>query len=356
MLYYMAVRFLLLSGLLFLLAALKCSDEIRLSDNEKILVAFYNLDNLFDTIDDPSVNDAEFTPQGKYRWDAYKFAQKIDKLAKVIRQMDGSESPDVLGVCELENRSAFSALAVACDPSGSFDLVHEDSEDERGIDVGLLYNRNKLKLLDFKNYPVRLSSDSNDRTRGVLWVKLKSNNSDDTFQFIVCHFPSRREGKIKSMQNRLDAAKICKSIVAERCLTTKQNLVLLGDFNDEPWDQSLTIGLGAQKPGSESGTGLFNLMYAFNTKTSGTYRYKDQWDILDQFILSEALLDGHLPDYLPASVGIKSDKWLFQKGKFAGYPLRTFGGEKWLNGYSDHLPVFMTIRLSKNAKEKNQNH
>jgi predicted extracellular nuclease len=346
---YMPLRILLLCMLPFLLSALKCSDEIRFSEKGEISVAFYNLDNLFDTIDDLSTNDADFTPQGKYRWNAYKYARKLEKLAKVIRQIDGSAGPDVLGVCELENRNALEALANACDPAGRFDAVHKDSEDERGIDVGLIYNRNKMKLLEVCNYPVRLSSDSSDRTRGLLWVKLKSLTSDDTFQFIVCHFPSRREGKNKSMQNRMDAAKACSAIIMERCQTNRQNLVLMGDFNDEPWDQSLTVGLGAQKPGSDSQIGLFNLMYAFNAKTIGTYRYKDQWDILDQLILSAALLDGHLPDYVSASVGIKSDPWLFQKGKYAGYPLRTFGGDSWLNGYSDHLPVFMKIRIRKHA-------
>lgn len=352
----MPFRILLLCMLPFLLSALKCSDEIRFSEKGEISVAFYNLDNLFDTIDDLSTNDADFTPQGRYHWNTEKFNQKLEKLAKVIRRIDGSASPDVLGVCELENRPALEALAESCDPEGRFEVVHKDSEDERGIDVGLIYNREKLSLLELHSYPVRLSGDSSDRTRSILWVKLKSNISDDTFQFIVCHFPSRREGKMKSMQNRMDAAKACSSIVAERCHTAAQNLVLMGDFNDEPWDQSLSVGLSAQKPDADSRTGLFNLMYTFDTKISGTYRYKDQWDILDQFILSAALLDKRLPDYLPASVGIKSDPWLFQKGKYAGYPLRTFGGDKWLNGYSDHLPVFMKIRLRKHAQEKNQNH
>lgn len=356
MLAYMPLRILLLCMLPFLLSALKCSDEIRFSETDEISVAFYNLDNLFDTIDDLSTNDADFTPQGKYQWNAYKYARKLEKMAKVIRQIDGSAGPDVLGVCELENRSALEALANTCDPAGRFEVVHRDSEDERGIDVGLIYNRNKMKLLDVFSYPVRLSSDSSDRTRGILWVKLKSLKSDDTFQFIVCHFPSRREGKNKSMQNRMDAAKACSAIITERCKTSVQNLVLMGDFNDEPWDHSLSVGLGAQKPGSDSKTGLFNLMYAIDSRKSGTYRYKDQWDILDQFILSTALLDKRLPDYIPASVGIKSDPWLFQKGKYAGYPLRTFGGNKWLNGYSDHLPVFMKIQLRKHAQEKNQNH
>lgn len=350
----MIYRNTLILSVLVLISALTCADKNRISDDSILNIAFYNLDNLFDTINNPQIADTEFTPQGRYKWNTYKYNQKLLKLAKVIATLP-NDCPDILGVCELENANVLNDLAFTFGKARNYKVVHYDSEDERGIDVGLLYNTDKLKLIESKSFKVRFTKDSNDKTRDLLWVKLNVNNSTDTFQFIVCHFPSRREGKDISMQNRIDAANACKEIIKQKCNTNSQNLILLGDFNDEPFDISMSVTLQAGKLDKKSESGLFNLMYKFDTKTEGTYRYKGKWNLLDQFVISKALCDGNYPDYLSKSVGIKSDDWMFQKGKYAGYPLRTYGGINWLNGYSDHLPIYMTIALSNYGKKKTSN-
>ncbi len=332
-------------SVLVLFSALNCADSKRLSQESEVLLGFYNLDNLFDTIDNPDKADEEFTPNGKYLWNSEKYHQKLNKLSRVLYAFPGGV-PDLLGVCELETAAALKNLAKKCSPKAIHRVLHFESEDERGIDVALMYNSDKFKLLDSAAFPLRQSADSSDKSRSVLWAKLLSKTSPDTFQIMVCHFPSRREGKDISAPKRVEAAELCRRIISEKCNTKSSALIICGDFNDEPWDYSMASALKAGNMKNNKQSDLFNLMYTFDKKKEGTYRFRDRWNILDQIIISAALNDGVKSDYVSGSVGILSEKWLFQKGKYAGYPLRTFGGNKWLNGYSDHLPVYVKIRLS----------
>lgn len=335
-------------SVLVLFSALNCADSKRLSQEGEVLIGFYNLDNLFDTIDNPLKADEDFTPGGKYLWNSEKYHHKLSKLSSVLNAFPGGV-PDLLGVCELETAGALNDLAKQCSPNSPHHVLHFESEDERGIDVALMYNGDKFTLLDSAAFPLRQTADSSDRSRSVLWAKLLSKTSSDTFQIMVCHFPSRREGKDLSAPKRVEAAELCRRIITEKCNTKSSALIICGDFNDEPWDYSMASVLKAGNIKNTEHSDLFNLMYAFDKKKEGTYRFRDRWNILDQIIFSAALSDGKNSEYVGGSVGILSEKWLFQKGKYAGYPLRTFGGNNWLNGYSDHLPVYAKIRLSKHG-------
>jgi predicted extracellular nuclease len=335
--------------LLCLSFTIECSEKTNTLSSNQLSVAFYNLDNLYDTLNDPKTNDDEFTPAGKNKWNSYKYNQKIKKLCKVLSNFDAETCPDVLGVCEIENKSVLFDLASAIKVS-TFDIVHFDSKDERGADVALLFNKHKLKLLESKKFTPVFKQDTSDYTRDVLWVKLLIMKSSDTLQFVVCHFPSRREGQVKSEPKRIEVAKLCKKIISEKCNLETQNLIVMGDFNDEPKDKSLSHFIGAGDVSLQPQAKLVNLMFPFYQDKIGSYRYKDNWNILDQFLISSHLMSNNFTHYVPNSVFIKNESWMLQKGKFAAYPHRTFAGNKWLNGYSDHLPIGLRIQIDDKKK------
>lgn len=317
----------------------------KTNNNASLSVAFYNLENLFDTVDDSSHNDNDFTPNGKYLWTKSRYQNKIINLNKVITSMVDGEAPDVLGVCELENAQAFSDLLDTKGLKNRFGIVHYNSPDERGVDVALAYNKSKIQVLDSKNYPVKLSLDTADKTRDILWVKTLSIANNDTIHFVVCHFPSRRGGVQISNQNRADAANTLLNVIRENLDPQTQNLVIMGDFNDQPWDSSMMKVLGASSVNKYPKANLLNLMFELPDKKDGSYCFRGYWERIDQIIISHALRNDQLPDYLPGSVSVVKKDWMLQSGKYNGQPLRNFSGEKWLNGYSDHLPVSMKLQL-----------
>lgn len=316
------------------------------SDSEKqhtLSVAFYNLDNLYDDIDDVDHDDGDFTPSGKYQWTKERYHQKLKNMAGVISKIADGNCPDVIGVCELESRKALQDLLNTGKSTINYGIAHFDSPDERGIDVALAYNREKISVLHSEKIPVVLSTDLKDKTRDQLYVLALNKKTGDTMHFYICHFPSRREGKAESEINRIDAAKACRSFIDSHMNLKTANLIILGDFNDEPWDKSISKIIGAGNIKKDSSSDLLNLMWNFSSQKRGTYKYKDKMNILDQVMISAALNDKKGLEYKPASVNIFDAAWLTQKGKYEGYPLRTFGGDKWLNGYSDHYAVYISL-------------
>jgi predicted extracellular nuclease len=320
-----------------------CTEKAKSLPEHQLAVAFYNLDNLFDDVDNSDNNDQQFTPNGTYQWTSQRFQQKINNLNKVISQIANGNCPDALGVCELENENALKQLIEKGPLNEHHQYVHYESPDERGIDVALIYNSQKLTVLQSKAFPLKFDEDSSDETRDILWVMTQSTLSKDTFHFIVAHFPSRREGKNISETKRLQAAQLCVDIIEEK--VKNQHLIILGDFNDQANDKSMEQILGAKNHNKEPNANLFNLMFDFKQNQPGSYYYRGHWERLDQIIVSHSLRDQQLPDYQDSSVNVMYKDWLIQTGKYAGYPLRTFGGKTWLNGYSDHLPVYMVINL-----------
>lgn len=330
---------------LSLFTGFKCERRATFVPDDQLAVAFYNLDNLYDTIDDTDHDDAEFTPSGKYAWDVERYRQKLANMEKVISILAGGNAPDVLGMCELESQQALNDLFSTGTLKGHYSIIHYDSPDERGIDVAFAYNKKKLSVLQSQNIRVKLQRDTADRTRDILWVRTLIHSSKDTIDFIVCHFPSRREGKDQSEPDRIDAARACITTARGKCNLSNQNLVIMGDFNDEPWDKSISSVIGATDIRKNDGSDLQNLVWQFRDQGKGSYKYRDQWNMLDQFMISNALNDGKGAEYVKGSVNIASYDWMVQTGKYKGFPLRTFGGDKWLNGYSDHFPIYMNIKI-----------
>ena len=334
--------FLLTAALLLLLS----SSVLRCSEKELVTldIAFYNLENLYDISDDTTHHDDDYTPNGKYQWSEVRYQEKLNHLAKVIASLSNDHVPDVLGMCELENEKVLNDLFAVKDLKNHFKVVHYNSPDERGVDVALAYNPEKIKVLDSKNYPVKLSSDSNDKTRDILWVKSVSLSNNDTIHFLVCHFPSRRGGASESQQNRIDAALTCKAIIKERLHPQSQNLVIMGDFNDQPWDSSMMKVMGAHSVNKYPNADLLNLMFELPDKHDGSYFFRGHWERIDQIIISHALRNASGTDYQPGSVNVVKKDWMLDKKQ--EQPFRNFKGEKWMNGYSDHLPVSAKLILN----------
>jgi len=306
-------------------------------------IAFYNSENLYDTLNDPGVDDEEFLPEGKNKWTGTRFEKKIENLSKVIDSLGGG--PSVLGLCEIENRFVLEELIKSkrLAPK-NYGIVHTNSPDKRGIDVGLIYQMADFSPLFHKSIRVTLDSDSNFITRDILMVKGLLRKQP--IYFFVNHWPSRRGGEEESRAKRIAAAKAARfSIDTILKNNPNANIVLMGDFNDEPTDVSIKEHLGATD--SPSNGILFNTSASLKTAGDGSYSYKEHWDMIDQLIVSPALLNkkGKV-QWQMGSTMVYRPIWLQDKySKHAGAPYRTYGGPKYLGGYSDHFPVFLSLMI-----------
>jgi predicted extracellular nuclease len=331
--------------LLYPLARLDAQKQVKAG-----IVAFYNLENLYDTINDPNVNDEEFLPGTAKNWNAARYNTKLANMSKVISQLgqaDGLKAPAILGVCELENRAVLNDLVAQ--PSlkpYDYKIVHHDSPDKRGIDVALLYQPLYFKVIKTQAVPlVLIDEDSNQRvfTRDILVVSGLFDG--EPMHFIVNHWPSRRGGNSKG-NFRLDAAKRCRSIVDSIMQTDKKaKVVVMGDFNDDPTDVSVVEGLGTVDDVKKLTDGkMYNAMAPFFKNGVGTLAYRGKWNLFDQLILSESLVSNKTKGYRFLRGRVYNESYLIRdEGQYKGYPLRTYGGNDYLGGYSDHLPVYIVL-------------
>lgn len=313
---------------------------------DSLRMMFYNVENLFDPFDDSLTRDEEFTEEGAKHWSWYKYQDKLSNIYKTIMAVGNPYPPAIIGLCEIENRFVLNQLVYKT-PFSKFDyrIVHEESPDRRGIDVGLLFDPKRAELIYHEAVQVDFPFSPQTKTRDILYVKLKVFN-EDTIHIFVNHWPSRWGGQMASAPKRNYVADILKtkidSIFNEELTPS---VFVMGDFNDEPEDESLRIHLQASKIGEESD--MINLMLSFNEdKSTGTHKYQGQWGILDQFIVSKFLLLSHnqLQIKLHQNL-IFAEPYLLEKDdKFLGLkPNRTFIGYKYHGGFSDHLPIFLDV-------------
>lgn len=309
-------------------------------------VAFYNLENLFDTINANGSYDLEFSPKGARQWDSRKYWSKINRLAYSISQMTTTTTPlgpAILGVSEIENRSVLEDL-VKADPirKWALQIVHHDSPDRRGVDVGLLYNPRFFKVLNVTNHTLKIEGNEDFRTRDQMCVTGMLGNSK--ISVIVNHWPSRLGGEEQSSYLREAAAALSKHIADSLwAIDPNQGVVIMGDLNDDPQNKSCSKVLGAvKKQDNVSPHGFYNPWWSILDKGIGTLAYKGQWNLFDQIIVSGNLLKNNAKAdglrYLKAQVH-NHDFLLDTDGTRQGYPLRTFSGGVWLDGYSDHFPT-----------------
>jgi predicted extracellular nuclease len=306
-------------------------DEAR--KNEGMRIAFYNLENLFDTIDTPRKRDEEFLPNADRKWNGYKYWDKLNKLSKVVVSLGGWEAPAVIGVCEIENDTVLKDLAQTPTLKKiGYQSVHFSSPDARGIDVGLLYNPDKAELIYAESLRVSLQDEPDFKTRDILYTKLKIANGD--LHVFVNHWPSRRGGSEQSEYKRIAAAQRMGSKVDSIFeITPKANILIMGDFNDTPDNNSIHKELAGNRD-------LNNLMSELSSN-AGSHKYRGHWSYLDQIIVSTNLI----PHIKNSRATVFWQPWMVEEdSKHPGYyPKRTWRGTFYHGGYSDHLPVFVDI-------------
>ena len=332
----------ILLGLLFDLVVIILSAQ-----SMKIMT--YNVENLFDTQHDSLKNDTEYLPDSELRWTNKRFYDKLHEVMQVIIGVGGDELPLLVGLCEVENDFVLKAMT-QFDPYDQlgYDYVHYESPDARGIDVALLYQKDKFTPLASRPIPVHLPNGQ--RGRDLLYTC--GTLSDSTFLHIIqVHFPSRREGALASEPNREAAAKTVRKVVDEIQLVDSQAaIIIMGDFNDNPSDKVPTTTLSAlpYTSGSFEDLKLYNLCwdgYPFENKDIGSYFHDGEWDMLDQIIVSGALLNGNLSVRIMPEAEVYHPKWISKRDKRTGemIPKRTYVGPFYQGGVSDHFPVFMEM-------------
>ena len=354
--------------LLFTVLALVLSGILSFAGNglktkQNYVIGFYNLENLFDTYTDPAKNDEEFLPDGANKWTEVKYGKKLHNLATVIADMAKSNGAfhTILGVSEIENRLVLEDLISQPELlPARFEIVHYDSPDARGVDVGLLYRPDQFEYVDSESLPfsfedtavdITLTKDEQDRflTRDILMVHGKIAGED--FAIYVAHLPSRVGGKGGDLRS-LGGEIIRKHADGMMQKYPGIKIVIMGDMNDNPFDDSMAKYVGAVKDiESVPESGFFNPFWQMLDDGYGSIAYRDVWSIYDQVIVNEALVKsaagtlsiqqvdkkGHY------GVVYKRPYMVTQKGYYKGYPFRTFSSGKFINGYSDHFPTYIVV-------------
>lgn len=347
------------------LAVAACNFQAEAQQSQKTQyrvfgVAFYNLENLFDTLNTNGTYDLEFSPAGARQWNGHKYWNKIHNMAYAISQMTSKTTPKgpaIIGVSEIENKSVLDDLVN--DPqirAWGLQVVHHDSPDRRGVDVGLLYNPRFFRFESVENYTLKIEGYDSFRTRDQMVVTGILGNQ--RVSVIVNHWPSRIGGQEQSSYLREAAAALNKQIADSLwAADPNRGIIIMGDLNDDPDDKSIKEVLNAKKKSSQvDAQGFYNPWWSLlRDKGIGTLAYKGDWNLFDQIIIS-----GNLVSENAAEAGLQffkehvyNDDFLIDpNGTRQGYPLRTFASGMWLNGYSDHFPVEVFFKQAVNPVVK----
>lgn len=315
-------------------------------------IAFYNLENLFDTINDPTKFD-EASPMMEIKVNRSKiYKKKVHNMARVISDIGNditNNSPALIGVCEIENISVLED--VVNDPlllSKDYAIVHFDGPDNRSIDVGLLYQKSLFQVISKSTHTLKIyDSDTHKRqnTRDQLLVTGKL--EEETIHIIVNHWPSRRGGEAKSRPKRVAAAKLNKHLMDSlQSLNPYAKIITMGDLNDNPTNASVKAILKAKRKKEKVDfKGIYNPFIAmFKKRGLGTTAYRDAWSLFDQIMMTQPFLNKDYSKWTYYKAGIFNQNYLVtKKGRFKGYPLRSFADGGFTNGFSDHFPVYMYL-------------
>lgn len=314
------------------------------------VIGFYNLENFYDTVNNPVVNDEEFLPSGPRNYNSAIYWDKVGKLASVIAQIGTDMNPDgpaVLGVAEIENDTVLNDLTHhALLQKRGYRIVHYDSRDARGVDVAMLYNPKYFTVEQSDKLFVQLPGGSKDAyfTRDVLWVKGRLDG--ETIHVYVNHWPSRSGGEERSAPARAAAAAVCRRhIDSIQKAEPGAKILLMGDLNDDPVSPSVTKVLGAKGVAKEVGKGeLFNPWMELYKNGVGTLAYQDSWNLFDQIIISEPWLNKNQSGFFLLGPRIFNKEFMTENmGRFKGYPMRTWDGNTYRGGYSDHFPTYLLL-------------
>lgn len=328
-----------------------CFPFLALSQDENTFkistIAFYNVENLFDIQNDSLIFDDDRTPDGKDHWAEERYQHKIENIAKVISEIGRIQvqtPPDIIGLCEIENKYVLEDLVNHPKlQKMDYGIIHFDSPDERGIDVALIYKHSAFLPTSFQSRRLLLQNEDGERdyTRDQLVVG--GLLDDEQIYCIVNHWPSRSGGEERSKPNRLAAAQLNKSIIDSILkLDHSAKIISMGDFNDDPVDDSLKKVLKTKgKKKKLEVNDLFNPMEKLYKKGVGSLAYRDQWNLFDQIYFTANFLDNE-GGYRFWKANVFTAPYLFtKKGKYKGYPYRTYAGGNYTGGYSDHFPVYL---------------
>ncbi len=332
----------LLSSFLIGSSAIAQNPQLK---KDGLRIMFYNVENLFHPSNDSLKNDDEFTEEGTRYWSFKRYYDKIAKIAKTIIAVGEWEPPAVVGLCEIEDIQCLKDL-VYQSPLKVFgyEIIHQESDDKRGIDVAFLYRPEFFEFISYNSIKLNFPTDSRP-SRDILYTKGLVN--EDTIHLFVNHWPSRYGGQLATAPKRDYAAEILYSQFDSILnLVPNASIIAMGDFNDHPDDVSMATILKAKKDTTDLQKGdLVNLMWQYEFK-KGTHKYQHEWGILDQFIVSPAMLDNSasLTTTFNHSVIFEADYLLeSEKDGIGMKPNRTYIGFKYHGGYSDHLPIYLDI-------------
>ncbi|MEL1240979.1 endonuclease/exonuclease/phosphatase family protein [Flavobacterium flavipallidum] len=335
-------------------------------------VAFYNFENLFDTIDSPDTHDEEWTPQGLQHWTASKYQQKLKNLARVLSEIgkpDNANAPTLIAGSEIENRNVLEDLIQQPNLAAQdYGIIHFDSPDKRGIDVALLYQKKFFMPTSYRNIPLNIRRKENQPFDGDSEetddqiVENSSKNriftrdqllvtgflEGEEIHIIVNHWPSRSGGEKKSSPYREAAGMLNRKIIDSlQKINPNAKVITLGDLNDSPFNNSVKKALETKAKKQEVPEfGIFNPFEEMAKKGLGTIAFGDAWDIFDQIMLTQSLIKNDFSTYQYWKAGIFNRSYLIQtSGRYKGYPKRHSATEV---GFSDHFPVY--VYLIKEAK------
>jgi len=348
------VSFILVSaGILSSCSSMRASKNAHVKQVQ-VGVGFYNVENLFDTINTPDVRDDDFTPSGKNLWNTQRYSEKLERLSTVIQQLGVDELTDglaVLGLAEIENRSVVEDLISTQKlASRNYQIVHYDSPDKRGIDVGFIYQPNYFKLESSHSYTLKIEGKEDFFSRDQLLVS--GDLLGERFHFIVCHWPSRRGGEQESSYLREAAGELAKSIIDSIQTAEKGSakIILMGDLNDDPKNRSVKVKLNTTSDLSELNENqLFNPFEEILDGGVGTLKWRGDWFLFDQILLSSTLAANETASLKYHRAEVFNKDFIRQQdaGPYTGYPWRTFAGKKYLEGYSDHFPTYIVLSKGK---------
>lgn len=318
-----------------------------------LTIGFYNVENLFDTINDPDIRDEAYLPESEVSWNTERYFSKLDNLGQVIASMDTLSFPHLLGLCEVENRAVLDDLAsnhYICE--AGYEIIHYEGPDRRGIEVAMLYRPNYFLPLHTESLAVRWEGMGHSNPRDILYVKGLV-YPDDTLHVFVNHWPSRWGGEDATAHLRMGNARFLRAVVdslfAQSIYT---NIIIMGDFNDNPDDASLFSYLRAFSADEEIRHGhLFNLAMEPYLEGQGTLVFNNNWDFFDQMIVSSNLLKPARGHWIAGPIEVIKRPWMLYYPPRGGLPRpnRTASSRSYFGGYSDHLPVM--IRLSRESSE-----
>lgn len=335
-----------IGGLLYLFFNPTDSNTVKPDNNmevntnlSKAIIGFYNVENLFDIYDDPKTFDDDFTPFGKQRWDTERYELKLDQIGEMITDYSANEFPAVMGFSEVENYDVVEDLIQTERlKHAGYKIIHKDNHDGRGIDVAAIYRPEAFSVDEYTFYPVILPGKKKATTRDILEIKGKFSNGESAVLYFT-HWSSRRAGTHETEPKRIATAKeLREKIDLVLAKNESANIFILGDFNDEPSNNSVKKHLVKNE--------FTNLSLQFENTNNGTINHQGDWLVFDQVIVSNAAMRNPVFKLTEKSAKIhKTEENTFTHRDGNQAPSRTYGGTKYYGGYSDHYPIYLTLNL-----------